>query len=253
LRTIIFTGPTLGADEGQRLLPAAEFRGPAECGDVYAAARDGVSVIGLIDGYFEQRLSVWHKEILWALAAGVKVIGGASMGALRAAELAPFGMDGVGTIYQWIVDGIIEDDDEVAVAHEAAERGFAVRSEAMVNLRATFAQAEREQIISADTRAKLVDIGKRLFYADRTLAAVLTRASAASPPFPELDPLRSWLARAENRVDQKRRDALAVLERIGQLTSTGLSPAPARFHFEYTEAWHELSRRVDAGSGGRNG
>ena len=40
--------------------------------------------IGIIDGYFQQVPSVWHKEILWAMAQGVHVFGSASMGALRA-------------------------------------------------------------------------------------------------------------------------------------------------------------------------
>ena len=51
--------------------------------------------IGVIDGYFDGVPSVWHKEILWALSQGIRVFGGASMGALRAAELDGFGMTGV--------------------------------------------------------------------------------------------------------------------------------------------------------------
>ena len=55
--------------------------------------------IGLIDGVFLDVPAVWHRELLWALSEGVHVFGAASMGALRAAELAPFGMRGVGTIF----------------------------------------------------------------------------------------------------------------------------------------------------------
>ena len=61
--------------------------------------------VGIIDGYFQQVPSVWHKEILWAMAQGVHVFGSASMGALRAAELAPFGMRGVGLIFEAYRDG----------------------------------------------------------------------------------------------------------------------------------------------------
>ena len=52
--------------------------------------------IGIVDGFFHQQPSVWHREILYALSQGVPVFGGASMGALRAAELADYGMTGVG-------------------------------------------------------------------------------------------------------------------------------------------------------------
>ena len=67
-------------------------------GDVYRATLDQVQTIAIIDGYFDRVPAVWHKEILWALNMGIRVIGAASMGAIRAAELAPFGMEGVGRI-----------------------------------------------------------------------------------------------------------------------------------------------------------
>jgi len=228
-------------------LPEAEFRGPAECGDVYAAARGGAKVIGLIDGYFEQRLSVWHKEILWALAAGVTVVGGGSMGALRAAELSAFGMEGVGTVFEWIVGGVIEDDDEVAVVHEPAERGYAIRSEAMVNLRATFARAVQERIMSEATCQQLVSAGKRLFYPERSVSAVIARAATLPVAPAELADLERWLVDSSRRVDQKRLDALVLLDRLRHHISTGIKAAAPPFQFEYTEAWHELIRRIDAG------
>ena len=43
----------------------------------------------IIDGVFQSEPAVRHKEILWALSLGVPVVGAASMGALRAAELFP--------------------------------------------------------------------------------------------------------------------------------------------------------------------
>ena len=101
----------------------------------------GPLAIGLIDGYFERVPAVWHKEILWALSQGIHVFGSASMGALRAAELAPFGMIGVGAIFEAYRDGILEDDDEVAVAHGPADTGYRAGSDAMVNIRATLARA----------------------------------------------------------------------------------------------------------------
>jgi len=57
-------------------------------------------LIGIVDGNFETVATVWHKEILWAMAQGIHVYGAASIGALRAAELAEFGMKGVGAIFR---------------------------------------------------------------------------------------------------------------------------------------------------------
>ena len=68
---------------------------PAEQGSVVRAVRAyQPRAIVLIDGSFGKVPAVRHKEILWALAKGIPVFGRASMGALRAAELAGFGMQG---------------------------------------------------------------------------------------------------------------------------------------------------------------
>ena len=118
---------------------------PVAQGDVYRAALSRPRAIGIIDGYFSGAPSVWHKEILWAMSEGVPVFGAASMGALRAAELHEFGMRGIGRIFEAFRDGVLEDDDEVAVVHGPAEIGYLPASEAMVNIRATLALAEAKR------------------------------------------------------------------------------------------------------------
>lgn len=55
---------------------------PVAQGDVYGAALGRPDAIGIIDGYFERVPSVWHKEILWAMAQGIHVFGSASVGAI---------------------------------------------------------------------------------------------------------------------------------------------------------------------------
>ena len=147
----VFLGPTLPLDQARQALDAI-YLPPVRQGDVYRALlRHRPSMIGIVDGYFHQVPSVWHKEILVAMAEGVHVFGSASMGALRAAELADFGMQGVGHVFQDFRDGVLEDDDEVAVVHAPAEIGFVAASEAMVNIRRTLAVAESEAVIGAAT------------------------------------------------------------------------------------------------------
>src|SRR4051794_1463402 len=107
--THVFLGPSLSWNEARNVLPNATFLPPAKAGDVYLAVKDGAMVIGIIDGFFEQVPAVWHKEVLYALSKGVHVFGAASMGALRAAELHPFGMIGVGRIFEAYRDGVLED------------------------------------------------------------------------------------------------------------------------------------------------
>ena len=151
---LIFAGPTLSGvtlppDSRTRLLP------PAAHGDVYRATllSPRPRALLLIDGYFRAQPAVRHKEILWALSQGIYVFGAASIGALRAAELAPFGMLGVGAVFEAFRSGILEDDDEVAVEHGPAELGYPPVSEAMVDIRATLAAALRNGVVSAASHA----------------------------------------------------------------------------------------------------
>src|SRR5687767_14609932 len=154
---IVFTGPTLPADAARRELDAI-YLPPVSQGDVYRACAKRPKAIAIIDGYFERVPSVWHKEILWAMSQGIHVYGASSMGALRAAELETFGMIGIGKIFSDYRDGVLEDDDEVAVIHGPEEDGFPAFSEAMVNIRATLNRAVESKVIDAQDNTRLQTI-----------------------------------------------------------------------------------------------
>jgi hypothetical protein len=236
----VFAGPTL-PPEAAPPLPGAVFLPPAAQGDVYRAALRRPRAIGIIDGFFEARPAVWHKEILWALDRGVHVYGSASMGALRAAELESFGMRGVGRIFEAYRDGELEDDDEVALAHAPAEQSFRPLSEPMVNVRETFAAAEAAGVLGTEARATLVRVAKALFYPERSYPTILERAGEEGVAAAEIDALRSWLP--GGRVDQKRADALAMLERMGADLDSDWKPAAVDFVFQYTHTW-DVARRA---------
>ena len=86
MKPVVFLGPSLPGAAARMILDA-DYRPPAQRGDILGAARDGARLIGLVDGFFHGVPAVWHKEILFALEQGAQVWGAASMGALRAAEL----------------------------------------------------------------------------------------------------------------------------------------------------------------------
>src|SRR5882672_8602126 len=133
---VIFAGPSLPPSVRPHVA-GLEWRPPVRQGDLYLAALQGPALIGVVDGYFELMPTVWHKEILWAMAQGIHVYGAASIGALRAAELAEFGMNGIGQVYRQFLSGELTDDDEVAVLHGPDEVDYVQVTEAMVNVRAT--------------------------------------------------------------------------------------------------------------------
>ena len=236
----VFTGPTITPAEASRELEAV-YLPPAAEGDVYRVALKGPQAIGIIDGYFQSTPTVRHKEILWAMSRGIHVFGSASIGALRAAELAAFGMEGVGTIFEFYRDGILEDDDEVAIAHGPSEVGFLAGSEAMVDIRQTLRKAERLGIISSKLRRALERIAKELFYPDRSYRLLLRHASECGLPEGDLERFRQWLP--EGRVNQKREDALAMLRLIRQRLTKGLERKTVIYSFEHTAMWEAAWRQ----------
>jgi hypothetical protein len=212
---VVFLGPTLPVGDARAILDA-EYLPPAAHGDVLRAALRRPRVIALVDGVFERVPAVWHKEILFALTQGIHVYGAASMGALRAAELDRFGMRGVGEVYRLYSERVLEDDDEVAVAHAGAEDGFRPMSDAMVDVRATLSAAVAAGVVGEETAAGIAESVKATFYPRRFLPAAFDRGD------PEHERLRAWLP--EGRVERKRLDALALLRAVRDDLAAGLAP-----------------------------
>ena len=195
MTTVIFVGPTLPAAEVARRMPGAEVRPPVAVGDVLRLSRKrSLTRIAIIDGYFERMAAIWHKEILVALSRGIAVWGAASMGALRAAELAPFGMVGVGTIYRAYAAGQLVADDEVAVAHLPAEYAYAAT-------------------ITERTRDALITLAQARFYRERSWAQLIADGREAGLPQRQLDAVAAWRA-AHPKHSRKAEDARLLLRRM---------------------------------------
>ena len=176
---VVYLGPSLRADEARDLL-RAQYLGPVRCGDILRIRRTKPRAIGIVDGLFESTSAVWHKEILLAIEDGIDVFGASSMGALRAAELATFGMVGLGKIFEVYRNGTYIDDDEVALLHAPAASGYAPLSEAMVNIRATVASAVAAGVISAESGDRVIRCAKDTFYQERSFATAISTHGAAA-------------------------------------------------------------------------
>src|SRR5262245_37000236 len=113
-RAIIFLGPSLKVADARALLEA-DYRPPAKHSDILQAARARPPLIGLIDGEFLANLPPSPMEVLEALRSGVPILGSSSLGALRAVELEPFGMIGIGAIFEMFRRRELVADDEVAL------------------------------------------------------------------------------------------------------------------------------------------
>lgn len=235
---VVFVGPTLTAGEAS-LHTTANLLPPARLGDVYdAVTRQGARAIGLVDGLWGSVPAVWHKELLFALSRGVRVFGAASMGALRAAELQAFGMEGVGAIFAAYARGELTDDDEVAVAHADAEAGWRPLSEALVNLRRGIELAEQAGAITAASAARLVAHAKATFYAERSWPALFRAAPGLGVGEDELAGLRALVGRV--RPNRKRDDAVALLRAMTDAGGEAMPPHVPTFEFEATSFWEAM-------------
>lgn len=242
MRPCVFLGPTLAREDVTRHLPQAEVLPPVRAGDIRAALERGSTAIGIIDGLFEQVATVWHKEILFALSRGVWVYGGASMGALRAAELHTFGVVGIGAIFEAYRSGELEDDDEVAVAHASADESFRQLSDAMVNIRFGLDRARSLDVISQSTRDTLLGAAKARFYTDRSWKALFAGDHTVGVDPRELEELEAWVRR--EGPNQKRDDALALVSRMASDIERQIGPFRPEFAFEPTVFWDRAERRL---------
>lgn len=212
---IAFAGPSLPkADRAE--FDRIEWRPPAEAGDLLRLDAEPGTTICLIDGYFDHRPAVRHKEILLLLSEGVRIFGASSIGALRAAEMQAFGMIGVGAIFRAYARGTIEGDDEVALIHADAERDWRPLSVPLVDVRATLCRARREKIVGRAEARGLLKAASSIHYIDREWTSVCAAAGGGAGR----RAFETWLEGGEVR--QKHDDAVACIraatedEAVGQ-------------------------------------
>lgn len=202
--TAIFLGPTLELSAARAVLDA-DYLPPITRGNL---ARLGahIKTVGIIDGEFYQSLAVSPKEVLPLLGRGIKVYGASSMGALRAAETYPFGMIGVGKIFEWYRDGVIDADDEVALTYDPIT--YRPTSVPLVNIRFCLRAAVFEGIIGQSTAGEIVRAVEEVYFPSRSYKLVTQLC-------PELEDFIR-----QRRPDQKRDDALQLLQMIADAKRT---------------------------------
>lgn len=216
---VAFLGPSLDAAEARALVPCTVLP-PARQGDVWRALRLRPRAIALIDGVFGAVPSVWHHELLDALDAGVALFGGASMGALRAAELSERGMVGVGAIFEDYRTGRRVDDADVALLHAGADWSFRGLTLPLVQAEAGIAAARAQGAITAAEAKRLLRCARESFWEERTWRGLLETAELPTAAAARLRALA-----AAGLPDPKRDDALATLRAAAAFAESGATPA----------------------------
>ena len=209
---IVYVGPTLSSSMIQELLPGAHIRPPIARGELYRDRESGGAVFVIIDGMFTQHLAISPREVVDVARDKALVIGASSMGALRAAECWPVGVQGVGLVYRLFRRGILESDGEVAVGTDQ-DHEFRAVSVALVNVRYAVSRAIRQRLLERQSGQRIVDAAARIFYPERQWRSVLREARVA-------DDSRQ-LARFCAAQDIKRLDGIQALQYVSRLLRQG--------------------------------
>ncbi len=213
MRVVIYTGTSINHHEAKKILDA-DYRPPVKRGDIRKLMNNPPDIIGIIDGVFFDSAAVAHREIIEAIRSNVTVVGGGSMGALRASELDSYGMMGIGKIYEMYRSGILESDDEVAVTFDPET--MESLSIPLVNVRATLDSAVENGVVTRETADAILETAKKLFYPDRNYRNIVEEClKKGLIKTSEKEALFIFLSRHE--VDIKRNDALLVLETVKKL------------------------------------
>jgi len=151
-------------------------------------------------------------------------------------------MRGVGWIYRAYLEGLLQDDDEVAVTHGPAELAYPATSEAMVNIRRTLASAVESGVVPREYGEVMTAVAKRLFFKERGFPLVIERARGLGVPESVLDAFSRWLP--EGRVDQKHLDGREMLQVMKGFLAGDPAPMAVSYVFENTYMWSECQRLV---------
>ncbi|HTW48891.1 MAG TPA: TfuA-like protein [Acidobacteriaceae bacterium] len=194
----VFLGPSLPVAAARSVLDAV-YLPPIKRGDLSQLDPE-IRCIGIVDGEFYQSLAVSPKEILPLIEGGIALYGAASMGALRAVELEPYGMIGVGRVFEAYRDGIVEAEDEVALVYD--RETYEPLSDPLINIRFALEGAARLGLIASSRAEEVLESLRKTWFPLRSYADVarlcpeLASMISAGPP------------------NQKAEDAVLLLHRM---------------------------------------
>jgi hypothetical protein len=221
---VLFAGGSLAPVDA---LPDASlvWTGPADQGSMLAAVLDGFETIVLADGYFMSRFPCTTFEGMLALESGVRVLGGASIGALRALELERHGALALGEVVDRLRAQPVKPYHWVAQTYDLADRPLTVPPVQVLDF---LDQAQAAGELTDAERTTAITALEQIPFLELSLAGFLK----ALPDADLAARLRAFRdRRPADAFDVKRRDARCLLEEY-QRTAHDHDPAAARHRFQ---------------------
>ena len=215
VKPIVFIGPSLDIEKARKIFNA-DYRPPAKKGDFLSLLScindDDRIIIGLVDGLFLQDYPPSPIEVFQLLVKkNMLVLGGASLGALRAVELEKYGMVGIGKIFELYKKNKIAADDEVAVTFAAENQQL--QSEAMIDIRYNLFIALSKGVIDKNTKRAAVKVAKSIYFPYRNYEHIIDETKRQYPLCSDyLESFRSYISK--NRQSLKEKDAIKLVNYV---------------------------------------
>ena len=171
----------------------------------------GYTRIAIIDGAIDLPSRLPLHELRGSLALSrVKLFGGASMGAVQAAQLESAGMRGVGRVFRLLRRGYLSSPDEVYVLHAPAALHYRCLTLPLVNVRYTLRSLRRSGHLERAEERAIVNYMREVPWFDRDRHSLSAAVYGACG---------TWRCASVTQAfeqfyrDVKREDALLVLQR----------------------------------------
>jgi hypothetical protein len=208
----VYAGLSLSKQDVERELPGAEFSGPIQRYDLLRDIDAKYQVALIVDGKFFQSVAVSPNEIMDAIRCGVRVYGSSSMGALRAVELAAFGMVGFGKIFEYIKNTPIFRDDFVGQAFFESEGVSELISHSYMDLHFAIERARQAGQCNAEQSEILLSLYSKIYFPQRSKGSLIAEIKRAYSERPDLLALTNAVFSEGH--SQKREDALGLLRLV---------------------------------------
>lgn len=165
----IFAGPSASRAMKASTPFNVKWLGMAKRGDVAKARDNGAEHILLLDGHMVDQYPPSPKEVAEVIADGALVVGAASLGALRAVELMPLGMLGLGWVYNRFAAGDLTAEDELLTVQDVKGASLSVPA---INVRYGLEKLAIKGIIGGMTMCSALRSIKSVYFPYRTKSKV---------------------------------------------------------------------------------
>jgi hypothetical protein len=166
-KPVLFAGPSLELCDQNLIGGAFECKRPIKRGDLEQLidGRKRVGTIIILDGVYGSNLAITPTECRQAIKAGWTLIGGSSMGALRASELWSVGMMGLGNVYNLFRIGKLKSDADVAVSYNKDFQEELTLS--IVYIRSVLGQLCNQKVVDVATARQLLLAARKIAWFER--------------------------------------------------------------------------------------